>query len=197
MKLKNNVLKVDRELSRLDKIVLSFTEKLDEIGVKYVIISGYVAILTGRSRGTEDIDIIIEKMNPDRLEKTAESLKDSGYWCLNSEVGKMYENLEGGTAIRFAENETVVPNFKVSFPRDRFDKEALKESLTAEINSKKINISPLELQIAYKLYLGTEKDWEDALHLYELFKENIDLEKLEDRAERLKVGEELDELRRA
>lgn len=195
MELKNKVLKVERELSKLDKIVLSFTRKLDEIGVKYVITSGYVAILTGRSRGTEDIDVIIEKMNPKRLEKTAESLKDSGYWCLNSEASKMYGNLKDGTAIRFAEDETVIPNFEISFPRDRFDRKALNESITAEINSEKIKISPIELQIAYKLHLETEKDWEDALHLYELFKENIDIEKLEDLAKKLKVGEELDELR--
>jgi hypothetical protein len=44
----------DRELSLLDSFVLSFTEHLQTNNIKYVIISGYVAILFGRSRMSED-----------------------------------------------------------------------------------------------------------------------------------------------
>ncbi len=36
-------------------------------------------------------------------------------------------------------------------------------------------ISPLELQIAFKLYLGSEKDELDARHLYGIFKNDIDI----------------------
>ena len=50
-----------------------------------------------------------------------------------------------------------------------------------------IYISPIELQIAYKLYLGTDKDLEDAFFLYELFKEKIDWRALNDYAGRLGV----------
>jgi len=36
-----------------------------------------------------------------------------------------------------------------------------------------INISPLELQIAFKLYLGSDKDIEDAAYLYEIFSAHL------------------------
>ncbi len=50
----------DRELSLLDSFVLSFTKHLASNNIKYVIVSGYVAILFGRSRISEDVDILIE-----------------------------------------------------------------------------------------------------------------------------------------
>lgn len=44
-----------------------------------------------------------------------------------------------------------------------------------KINNHEIYISPLDLQIPYKLFLGREKDIEDAKFLYNLFKNHIDL----------------------
>ena len=44
------------------------------------------------------------------------------------------------------------------------------------LNKGELEISPIEMQIAYKLDLGkqgNEKDIEDAKHLYELFKEKL------------------------
>lgn len=42
------------------------------------------------------------------------------------------------------------------------------------IGERSLFISSLELQIAYKLFLGSEKDIEDARFLFRLFAENID-----------------------
>lgn len=195
MQLKDNLLIIERELSELDKIVLNFTKKLEDLGVKYVIVSGYVAILAGRSRGTEDIDIIIEEVNRENLEKIVKKLIAAGYWCLNVDESEAYDMLKKGFALRVAEEEKVIPNFEINFPTDKFDKIALSERLEARINSKEMYVSPLELQIAYKLYLESEKDWEDAFHLYLLFKENIEESKLERYAKDLNVGESLNELR--
>jgi len=36
-----------------------------------------------------------------------------------------------------------------------------------------VYVPPIELQIAYKLYLGSEKDVEDALYLWEVFREHL------------------------
>lgn len=48
------------------------------------------------------------------------------------------------------------------------------------LNGKTIRISPIELQIAYKLFLSTNKDIEeDARHLYKLFKEKLDKDMLQ------------------
>ena len=43
------------------------------------------------------------------------------------------------------------------------------------------------MQIAYKLYLGSEKDIEDATHVYEMFKNKLDAELLNSLIEKLNV----------
>ena len=53
---------LDKVLNNLDKFASDFFK----IAVKYtdcVIISGYVSILLGRSRATEDVDIFIKKIS--------------------------------------------------------------------------------------------------------------------------------------
>ena len=59
MKLKFSKKKIEfrKELNDLDKFVIDFTSILNKLKIKYVIVSGYVAILFGRSRSSEDIDI--------------------------------------------------------------------------------------------------------------------------------------------
>ena len=54
----------NKVFTTLDRFVLDFTELLEEY-VDYVIVSGYVVILFGRARGTEDIDTIIRYIDRD------------------------------------------------------------------------------------------------------------------------------------
>ena len=52
---------------------------------------------------------------------------------------------------------------------------ALANHYTVELpGAGSIRISPLELQIAYKLWLGSDKDLGDALFLYRLFRDFLD-----------------------
>ena len=61
------------------------------------------------------------------------------------------------------------------FPKaEDLDNWVLKNGKQVLLNRRVLKISPIELQIAYKLFLGSEKDIEDARHLYRLFKENLD-----------------------
>ncbi|MFB6099650.1 MAG: hypothetical protein ABEK16_00100 [Candidatus Nanohalobium sp.] len=192
MKLHEDSLEINREKSELDREVLDFVSVLEEEGIDYVIVSGYVAILTGRSRGTEDVDVLIEEGKAAEL---AERLEENSYWCINEEIDRIPDMLEEGIAPRIAREGKVIPNFELFYPEDRFDSEALENSIDAEINSSKIMISPIELQIAYKLFLGSEKDLEDAQHLYRIFNEDLEMERLERFAEKMNVGDKLDELR--
>jgi len=60
---KNDQITFDKQLNKLDKFVIEFISILNEFDIKYVIISGYVSILFGRNRASEDIDIFVEKLN--------------------------------------------------------------------------------------------------------------------------------------
>lgn len=55
------------------------------------------------------------------------------------------------------------------------------------LNNKTLFVSPIELQIPFKLFLGTEKDIEDAKHLYKVFKDKINLSLLHEFNRKLKI----------
>jgi len=69
---------------------------------------------------------------------------------------------------------------------------SVKRSLEVVLNDKfRPRIAPLELQIAYKLWLGSEKDIGDAVFLYELFKPVINREELKKWCRELNVNMEV------
>ena len=185
MELSDDTLTVSRELSELDKDVLEFTQILDACDVNYVIVSGYVAILTGRSRSTEDIDVTLESLSETETEQLVTELKDHGYWGMAMPLDEMYSMLSEGSRIRIAEEGEMYPNFETWFVSNDVEREALSNPLTVTFDEEQIEISPLELQIAYKLRLAqaadslSGKDFEDALHLYLTFEERFNTEQLE------------------
>lgn len=171
----NKTIKLDKELNELDKFVVNFIEILERNSMKYVIVSGYVAILFGRSRATEDIDMIVSKISKERFLSLINDLKDK-FWCINcGDPDKMYSDyLSNNTALRFSYIDTIIPNVEFKFPKAEVDEYTLANSMSVIIGERKLFISPLELQIAYKLFLGSEKDIEDARFLFKLFADNID-----------------------
>jgi hypothetical protein len=177
----NNIIKLpNKELTILDKLVLDFVSHID---IRYVIISGYVAILFGRSRNTEDIDMFIEDHGLHEFSgfynKIISTLR---YYPLNAENAEdAYELIKEGNSLRFAEKGTFTPNFEIKFAKNATDFYSLENVLLVDLGTgPKLRISPLELAIAYKLFLGSEKDFADAGHLYVTFKDTLDIERLKD-----------------
>lgn len=170
-------IKLDKELNDLDMLVLDFVRLLDKNRVNYVLVSGYISILFGRSRSSEDVDIIVGKMSEARflaLWKDAMKVFD----CLipdNPESA--YRNyLAADAPLHFARKGRFIPNIEVKFPAVReIDNWVLENSKQVILNGRSLRISPIELQIPFKLYLSSQKDIEDARHLYKLFKETIDM----------------------
>ena len=202
MELSDNTLEISRNLSELDKDVIEFVAVLDSCDVNYVIVSGYVAILTGRSRATEDIDIILERLSAKEMDRLVSTLKNRGYWGMAMPLDEMYSMLSEGDRIRIAEEGEMFPNFETWFVSNDVEREALETALRVELNDSLIQISPIELQIAYKLRLAQQagtldgKDFEDALHLYLTFEEQFKSEDLEAYVRELGVEESYAELRR-
>jgi hypothetical protein len=178
MSIKEGVIKFDKELSELDKLALLFSESLTSIGVKHVFLSGYVPILFGRNRASEDIDVVCEKISIEIF---------SGFWVdihrnliciITSDVNVAYNDyLQKNTAIRFAYPEEFIPNVEMKFEANKMHGAALSSPLNVVVNGRKLPISPLEQQIAFKLFMGSEKDIEDARFLFKLFEENLDIQK--------------------
>ena len=179
-------IEIDRELSDLDKFTIEFITILKK-HIDYVIVSGYVAILLGRSRASEDVDVIIPRITFSDFKRLYKNLKENDFYCLNAEDEEIvYSYLEENLAIRFAKLDTIIPNIELKWIKNDFDKIALKKTIDVTIRDKIICISHLELQIAFKeVILKSPKDLEDALHLRSVAKEYLDFSLIQEYKEKL------------
>lgn len=172
-------IKLDKELNELDELVLDFVRLLDKKKVKYVIVSGYVSILFGRSRSSEDIDIIAEKISKRKFATLWRDLTKRFLCIAVSDSASAYDAyLLAPTSLRFHKKGRPVPNIEFKFPKTDLDRWTLENSRRVILNGKTIRVSAVELQISYKLFLGTEKDIEDGRYLYHVFGQYLDREML-------------------
>ena len=172
-------IELKKELNNIDKFVIDFTSILTKLNINYVLISGYVSIIFGRNRTSEDIDIFIEKLT---LKKFGELWNElyKQFECLNTEDLKSAykEYLLNNTSLRFSRKKNYIPNMEVKFPKNELDIWTIENKRKVILNNKILFISLLELQIPFKLFLGSEKDIEDARYLYRLFKDKLDIKLL-------------------
>jgi len=188
---------VDREPNRLDELAVGFSEVLSRLDIDHVFVAGYVAILAGRSRSTEDIDVFIERCSAERIDDLVAELEREGYWGPAMPLSEMYGNLSNETNIWVAPDGEMTPHIEVKFPSDEFDDASLANAVDAHVGGNTVPIGPLELQIAYKLSLGGRTDLEDAAHLYTVFGETLSRGRLETWVERLDVEERYERLTNA
>ena len=79
MKFSSSTIKIDRDISDLDHFALDFIDILKK-HTNYVVVSGYVAILLGRARASEDIDIIIPKIDFTRFRSLLQELNNNDFF---------------------------------------------------------------------------------------------------------------------
>ncbi|MDD5144464.1 hypothetical protein [Methanoregula sp.] len=178
----------EKVLTSLDRFVLDFTRILEQ-KTDYVIVSGYVAILFGRSRGTEDVDILIPPLDEDIFGQLHHALITGGYEFLNAEDARgLFDMLTGGMGIRIARKDQCIPNIELKFLKDDVDQYVFRNRTGVTIPGASFFISPIDIQIAYKLYLGSDKDIEDAVYLWEIFKSDLDNNRMKNWMEKFRVA---------
>jgi len=171
----NREIILNKVLNDLDNLALDFIKILDENAVKYVLVSGYVAILFGRSRSSEDIDVIAEKISKAQFLILWHALSSRFRCIITNNPEEAYDRyLADRAPVRFSRGEPIAPNMEFTFPKLELEQWVLDNAIIVRLNGNMIKISQIELQIAYKLSMGTQKDIEDARHLYRLFKERLD-----------------------
>lgn len=173
----------NKKLNSLDKFVLDFVNLLEN----YVIVSGYVSILLGRSRATEDVDLLVPHIDKEDFESLWVRVQEKNFWCINtSSVNEAFDMLKGH-AVRFARKGEPIPNIEFKIIKTDLDKYSYENKIRVILGNDNIFISPLEMQIAYKLFLAadgideeleSDKDIEDAKHLYKVFEEKINKDEL-------------------
>jgi len=168
-------IQIDRDLSDLDTFTLDFVKILKK-HTNYVIVSGYVAIILGRARASEDVDIIIPRIDFSTFQVFYNELKENNFYCLNAEKDDIvFSYLEDNLAVRFAKIGSMIPNIEMKWTKNDFETIALDNAIDIKFKNKLLCISPFELQIAFKeAVLKSPKDLDDATHIREVTKEFID-----------------------
>jgi hypothetical protein len=200
MDFEDGILVIDRELSEFDRRAFAFFDLLDDVGIDYLVVSGYLLLLTGRQRMTEDVDLILSIQTTDRFDELATRLGEEGYVANPPPLDRLPEFIEEGHVGVHAE-EARVPTFDISLGDTQIERDAFADSLSVEVGGKTLQVTPFEQQIAYKLSMlydptdHTAMDFLDALHLYRVFEEHIDMNSLRNYAQRLNAEDALHELR--
>lgn len=163
---------INRDLTELDLFVKDFIQILRK-HTDYLVVSGFVSISTGRTRGTEDVDLLVPMMNENKFQELFNDLKSNGFWCYQGETKDIvYPYVKELTSIRFARKNQMFPNIEF-IPVDKTKKAKffeLNHPQSIRIKDFEFKIPPIEFEIAYKeIMLGAKKDLLDAKHLRTVF----------------------------
>ncbi len=174
---------INKKLTELDIFVMDFLDILKKYS-DYLIVSGYVSICTGRTRGTEDVDVIVPVMDESKFKLLFSDLTKNGFWCYQGDDSKeIYQYIKQLSSIRFARVNELFPNMEF-VPFDHTKKAKLFEFThpqNIKIGNFVFKIPQIEFEIIYKeIFLTSKKDIEDAKHLRTFFADILDSEKFKE-----------------
>jgi hypothetical protein len=164
----------------LDKFAEDFCSIVEKY-CKYIVVSGFVAISHGRTRATEDIDLIIEKIDLPVFEKLHKNLVQEGFECLQSENFDILFNhyLKEGISIRYVRSGQMLPEMELKLSKDELDEMQIKTRVKLPLTGLNIYFSSIEMNIAFKEeLLKSDKDMLDAKHLRLVYSEEINKEEI-------------------
>ena len=179
----NGTIIINRELTKLDLFVKDFLDVLKKHS-DYLIVSGFVSISTGRTRGTEDVDILAQKLDKTKFVLLLGDLFKNSFWCYQGDtIDEIWKYIENGDNIRFAKEGEMFPNVEFisvdkSKPTKYFE---FTHPQKIKIQDFEFKIPPIEFEILYKeIVLAGKKDIEDAQHLRTFFSELIKKERFKE-----------------
>ena len=171
------------DINLLNSFVKDFVGVLDSVKISYSIVSGFVAISHGRSRGTEDIDLIIEKTAEKKFGELHSALVKAGFECLQGTSAQDLFNdyLTKNISIRYVRKGEFVPEMELKMAKDELDETQLKERVKLPLTNLPFWFSSIETNIAFKEeLLKSPKDLEDARHLRVIYSDKLNEGKIKE-----------------
>ena len=154
----------------LDDFTIDFCSIVEKY-CKYIIVSRFVAISSGRTRATEDIAMIISRLPIDEFKKVHLDLLKSGFVCVQSDdVTEIYSYLNENTSVRYTYENEPLPEMEVKFVKDMLDEVQIDSRVKLELTGLDIWFSNIEMNLAFKEeLLKSDKDLKDAEHLRKIY----------------------------
>jgi hypothetical protein len=169
---------MDRQISDrniLDQFCEDFCGIVEQ-HTQYVVVSGFVAIVSGRVRGTEDIDMIIPRLDLKQFTALHDSLCAGGFACMQSDdANEIFDYLDKQLSVRYTRVSEFLPEMEVKFSKDALDIEMIARRRKLPVTGLQVWFSDINANIAFKEhYLKSDKDMEDAKHMRAVFHDEID-----------------------
>lgn len=154
----------------LDEFCIRFCSIADR-HCKYIVVSGFVAISSGRSRATEDIDMIIEKLSEEKFNALHNDLEKDGFVCVQSDhAEEAFNYLKEDIAVRYTLKDKPLPEMEVKFAKDQLDDYQIQTRIKLPLTGLDIWFSSIDMNVAFKEeLLKSEKDLKDAEHLRKVY----------------------------
>jgi len=161
--------------SILDDFCIKFSEIVERY-TQYIIVSGFVAIASGRVRGTEDIDMIILPLDKkDFFSMHAELIKDGFVAMQSDDPSELFDYLKENISIRYTRKDMPLPEMELKFAKDELDRYQIITRIKLPLTGLDIWFSSINVNIAFKEeLLKSPKDMGDARHLRLVYSENVD-----------------------
>ncbi|MFH1439701.1 MAG: hypothetical protein ABIG89_03985 [Candidatus Woesearchaeota archaeon] len=160
----------------LDDFCIRFCEIIKK-HTNYIVVSGFVAISSGRIRGTEDIDMIIPRINKELFFKIHNDLITNNFVCTQTDNPELiYDDyLDENIPIRYVLNDQPLPEMEFKLSKDELDEYQLKTRTKLPLTGLDVWFSSVEVNIAFKEeLLRSDKDIEDAKFLRVVYEDIID-----------------------
>jgi len=162
------------------ELVKTVIEKLDSLGIPYMLTGSIVSSLQGEPRSTHDIDLIV-LLRPSDIEPLLKAFPPSEFYISKTQIVQSIEKKDMFNIITLRESQ------KIDFwllTDDPFDQSRFSRRYAEDFMGIKIFVSSPEDTILAKLrwaYLagGSEKQFTDALRVFEVQYNNLDLTYLE------------------
>ena len=153
----------------LDTFCLEFCNIIEKHS-PYIVVSGFVAISSGRVRATEDIDMIVPRLSAEQFKQLHKDLERDFVCVQSDDADTIYDYLINNTAVRYTWKNEPLPEMEIKFVKDKLDEYQIQTKVKLDLTGLDIWFSSVEMNIAFKeLLLKSEKDLKDAEHLRKVY----------------------------
>ncbi|MBD3204360.1 hypothetical protein GF327_08770 [Candidatus Woesearchaeota archaeon] len=175
----------------MDEFCISFCNVVEKY-CRYIVVSGFVAISSGRARATEDIDMIIDKIPFEKFRILHDDLVKHGFVCIQSDSSKdIFEYLDDNLAVRYTYRNQPLPEMELKFAKDNLDQYQLNSRVKLPLTGLDIWFGSINMNISFKEeFKRSEKDLKDAKHLRTVYPEKVDeseIKKIKSMIKRLRL----------
>lgn len=186
-------------MSQPELVILAqkVTDALDGIGIGYMISGSTASSAQGEPRLSHDLDIVVS-MRPDQVKKLIAVFPESQFYVSEEAIYDAVKRKAMFNILPLVERE------KLDFwllKDDPYDQMRFSRRYKVNIGGVQLNISRPEDTILYKLRWamdggGSEKQFHDALRVYEVQFKRLDMNYMDQWAEYLKVTDHLKQIRK-